>query len=56
MSVVASIDPLSYGVDGLRSALIGLSHFGAATDLAVLAALSMLLLAIGGYLFSRIQL
>src|ERR1700688_100548 len=34
---IASVDPLAYGVDGLRSALIGLSHFGAATDLAVLA-------------------
>ena len=56
LSIVASIDPLSYGVDGLRVALIGLAHFGAATDLAVLAALSMLLLVIGGYLFSRIQL
>lgn len=56
LSVVASIDPLSYGVDGLRAALIGLSHFGAATDVAVLGVLSMILLAVGGYLFSRIQL
>ena len=56
LSVVASIDPLSYGVDGLRASLIGLSHFGSAMDLAVLAVLSAILLAIGGYLFARIQL
>ena len=56
MSVVASLDPLSYGVDGLRASLIGLAHFGAATDLAVLSVLSAILLGIGGYLFSQIQL
>jgi ABC-2 type transport system permease protein len=56
LALVASVDPLAYGVDGLRSALIGLAHFGAATDLAVLTALSAILLAAGGYLFSRIQL
>jgi ABC-2 type transport system permease protein len=49
LSVIASVDPLSYGVDGLRATLIGLSHFGAATDVAVLTALSMALLVIGGY-------
>jgi len=56
LALVASVDPLAYGVDGLRSALIGLAHFGAATDLAVLATLSALFLTLGGYLFSRIQL
>jgi ABC-2 type transport system permease protein len=56
LSIVASIDPLSYGIDGLRASLIGLSHFGAATDLAVLSVLSVALLAVGGYMFSRIQL
>jgi ABC-2 type transport system permease protein len=56
LALVASVDPLAYGVDGLRSALIGLTHFGAATDLAVLATLSAIILTVGGYLFSRIQL
>jgi ABC-2 type transport system permease protein len=56
LSIVASVDPLSYGVDGLRAALIGLSHFGVALDLGVLAVLSMILMIVGGYLFSRIQL
>ena len=56
LALAASLDPLAYGVDGLRSALIGLAHFGAATDLAVLSALSAILLAAGGYLFSKIQL
>jgi ABC-2 type transport system permease protein len=56
LAVTAAVDPLAYGVDGLRSALIGVAHFGAATDLAVLAGLSAIFLALGSYLFSRIQL
>ena len=56
LNVLATIDPLSYGVDGLRDALIGASHFGVATDLTVLSVLAALLLIVGGRLFSRIQL
>jgi ABC-2 type transport system permease protein len=56
LALVAGVDQLAYGVDGLRAALIGLAHFGVATDLAVLATLSALFLTLGGYLFSRIQL
>ena len=56
LQVIASIDPLSYGVDGLRSMLTGLSHFGVGTDFAVLSALTVAFLLSGSYLFSRIQL
>ena len=57
LELIATFDPLSYGVDGLRGALNGTpTHFGAATDLAVLATVTALLLALGSYLFSRIQL
>ncbi len=56
LDIIARIDPLSYGVDGLRSSLIGISHFGAALDLGVLAALCVILLLVGGRLFQRIQL
>src|SRR5438132_876247 len=56
LDILATIDPLSYGVDGLRSALVGVAHFGGATDLAVLSVLGVIFLAVGGRLFSRIQL
>jgi ABC-2 type transport system permease protein len=56
MSVVASLDPLSYGVDGLRGALIGNPFFGLSLDLVVLSIITAALLGAGGYLFSRIQL
>jgi ABC-2 type transport system permease protein len=56
MAMLASIDPLSYGVDGLRGALIGVTHFSASLDLAVLSIVCALCLIVGGRLFSRIQL
>jgi ABC-2 type transport system permease protein len=56
MAVATRIDPLTYGVDGLRGALIGASHFGLATDLAVLGAFGAAFLALGAHFFSRIQI
>jgi ABC-2 type transport system permease protein len=56
IGVIAAINPLSYGVDGLRTALTGVSHFGVATDFAVLSAFTIACLLAGTYLFSRIQL
>lgn len=56
LSTITNLDPLSYGVDGLRSSLIGVVHFGVGIDLAVLFILAVAFLGLGGYLFSRIQL
>ena len=54
--MISSLDPLSYGVDGLRGALIGsATHFGVATDWVVLTTMTAALVALGSYLFSRIQ-
>jgi ABC-2 type transport system permease protein len=53
---LAKLDPLSYGVDGLRGALIGTYGFGQLTDFAVLSISTIVLLGIGSYLFSRIEL
>jgi ABC-2 type transport system permease protein len=56
LSYVTRLDPLSYGVDGLRGVLIGAWHFSFATDLAVLALLAAVFLGTGAWMFSRIQL
>lgn len=56
ISLITQVDPLSYGVDGLRGALVGGYHFGVGTDLFVLSFLSVLILGIGSYLFSKIQI
>lgn len=52
---VSSVDPLSFGVDGLRGILTGVSHFGLGTDFAVLTVLTLILFVVGGFLFSKIQ-
>lgn len=55
LTVATRLNPLSYGVDGLRCAFIDRSHFGVPTDLAVLAALAALFQALGARSFSRIH-
>lgn len=55
MLLVTQLDPLSYGVDGLRGTLLGISHLGIMTDLVVLSILTLGALGFGSYLFSKIQ-
>jgi ABC-2 type transport system permease protein len=56
LTVATRLDPLSYGIDGLRGALIGLSHFNLITDLAVLGVAASVFLVLGAWSFSRIQI
>ncbi len=55
ITVIATVDPLAYGVDGLRWALIGQAHFPLLLDIGVLATITLLLLGLGAYLFTRIE-
>ncbi len=55
LSVATRLDPLAYGVDGLRTTLIGVSHFGLAADFSVLAGVTVVLMLLGSHLFSKIQ-
>ena len=55
LTAATRIDPLAYGVDGIRGALIGLSQFGFATDAAVLTVVASAFLVLGAWSFSRIQ-
>ncbi len=56
MSIVTRIDPLTYGVDGLRGALTASNHFALGLDFSVMAILSLIILSAGSYLFSKIQI
>jgi ABC-2 type transport system permease protein len=56
LSLVTRLDPLSYGVDGLRAALLGASHFGAIMDAVVLAVVAVGLLGLGAWRFSKIEI
>jgi ABC-2 type transport system permease protein len=56
LAALRRVDPLSYGVDGLRAAFIGRAHFGVVTDLAVLALSAVALLGFGAWRFSKIEI
>ena len=49
------IDPLTYGVDGLRGTLIGVAAFPLWLDFTVLLILCVALATLGSYFFSRME-
>jgi len=55
LSIISSFDPLAYGVDAVRGSLTGITHFGLVTDFTVLVVISSIVLALGSYLFSRVE-
>lgn len=56
LMIIASLNPLTYGVDGLRGALINQIHFGFGVDFAILSIFAGLFLVLGSYLFSKIEI
>jgi ABC-2 type transport system permease protein len=56
LTMITRVDPLTYGVDGLRGAFIGAAHYAVATDAAVLSGFAAVFLVLGAYSFSRIQI
>lgn len=55
-SFIVAFDPLTYGVDGIRGTLTGVSHYGMSLDVLILGMLTFAIVSIGSYLFSKIQL
>ena len=56
LNYITIINPLSYGVDGLRGALLNAVHFGYFNDFVTLGSLTIIILGIGSYLFSKIEI
>jgi ABC-2 type transport system permease protein len=56
LAFLTKINPFSYGVDGLRGALGAASQFGLFTDFWVLVAVTAVLVSIGSYLFTKIEI
>ncbi len=56
LAVLTRVDPLTYGVDGVRGALIGVTHFGVGFDALALACVAVLLLGVGAWRFSKIEI
>jgi len=50
---ISHLDPLTYGVDGLRGALIGVSSLPIASDFIILLIFSSVMIALGAYFFEK---
>lgn len=55
LQLLVRLNPLSYGIDGLRGALNHDFVFGVGTDFLILSSMTAALLGFASYLFSRIQ-
>jgi len=53
---VIYINPFTYGVDGLRGSLIGLSHFPLLLDLVILLIFDLLMVVLGSWFFSKTEI
>jgi len=49
------IDPLTYGIDGLRGSLIGFSQFSLVLDLTVLVIFSLAMVVLGAWFFNKTE-
>jgi len=60
LTFVTALDPLSYGIDGMRTVLLTRAAFqpafGSFTDLSVLVVVGMVLLVFGAWRFSKIEI
>jgi ABC-2 type transport system permease protein len=55
LQIITTINPLTYGIDGVRGALTGISFFGPIVDLIALSGVAVILVIVGSYLFTRIE-
>ena len=55
LAVLTRLDPLTYGIDGVRGVLIGTTHFGVAVDVGVLVGVGALFVCAGAWRFSKIE-
>jgi ABC-2 type transport system permease protein len=55
LRIATRINPLTYGIDGLRGAFIGTAHFNTATSVGVMAVVAVVFLAMGARSFAKIQ-
>jgi len=55
MKAAASLNPLMYGVDGLRAAFLGTSQYPILVDFGILLMFFVAMILIGGYLFKKMK-
>ncbi len=55
LAALTRVDPLTYGVDGVRGILTGRTHFGVVLDVAVLLGVGIVFVVAGAWRFSKIE-
>jgi ABC-2 type transport system permease protein len=55
LKLITTLNPLSYGVDGIRGALGGVFHLGLLADLSVLVVAIVIVIVITTYLFNKME-
>jgi ABC-2 type transport system permease protein len=53
LRVLSSIDPLTYGIDGLRGIMIGQSSYPVVFNLGIMVAFSLIMIFLGAYFFEK---
>ena len=56
LDTIIRFNPLTYGVDGVRYAFGGVAHFSIFLDLGIIAGIALFILALGTYLFHKIEI
>jgi ABC-2 type transport system permease protein len=55
LAVLTRVDPLTYGIDGVRATMLGASHFGVGLDVTILTAVGVAFVVAGAWRFSKIE-
>jgi ABC-2 type transport system permease protein len=55
LAVLTRLDPLTYGIDGVRGTMTGVTHFGLPIDVGVLLSVGVLFVLAGAWRFSKIE-
>ena len=56
IQILIKINPLYYGIEGLRTTLTGITQLGLVFDFFILGSLAVIMTIIGGHLFSKIEI
>jgi ABC-2 type transport system permease protein len=56
IEIPTKLNPLTYGVDGLRGTLTGIANTGLVLDLAIVIGVTIIISLIGSYLFSKVEI
>jgi ABC-2 type transport system permease protein len=55
LTVLVYLDPMTYAVDGVRGALLGIGRFSTALDMAILLSYAAAMVLLGSYAFKRMK-